>query len=142
MRGADLITNETLSHILRGLKLEKCKYVTCNTCYVKKTVKQMRYDDDLDKYVPYYSKHEFLVVVENGIKKAIILNCNNIDLHWYVFRKYRSQHVLSNVLRTGIIREIWPEVKKITCCYEWDDDRETKYQMTKHLATLAGLELE
>lgn len=131
--------NETLSHILRGLHLDKCEFIRDNAYYIKKTVKQMIYNCDIKKEKPFYAKYEFLVVAENGIKKAIILNCGDIDLHWYVFKKWRGKHVLSNFLRTGIIKEIWPDIKTVTCCYEWDDNVEVKYKMTEHLASLAGL---
>ena len=79
------------------------------------------------------------MIADNGIKKAIILNCGDVDLHWYVFNRWRGNHILSDVLRSGIIKEIWPQITSVTCCYDWDDDKEEKYRMTKHLASLAGL---
>lgn len=62
-----------------------------------------------------------------------------MDLHWYVLTYWRNQNVLSNALRTGIIRQVWPHIKTVTCCYNWDDNKAEKYQKTKHLADLAGL---
>ena len=58
------------------------------------------------------------------------------------FKKWRGQHVLSNALRTGVIGEVWPENTKVTCCYNYDDNREEKYSMTKHLADIAALRFE
>ena len=75
-------------------------------------------------------------------KQAIILRCGRIDLHWYVLRRWRKHGVLSNALRTGIIKEIWPENKKITCCYSYGENYEEKFEMTQHLADIAGLILE
>ena len=63
----------------------------------------------------------------------------------FVFKKWRNQHVLSNTLRTGIINDIWPENKNISCCYSWLDkviDRPKKYAMTEHLASIAGLKIK
>ena len=65
-----------------------------------------------------------------GITRKIILNYETKGL---------INHILSVVLRRGIIKEIWPQITSVTCCYEWDDDKEEKYRMTKHLASLAGL---
>ena len=42
----------------------------------------------------------------------------------------------------GIIKEIWPENKKITCCYSYGENYEEKFEMTQHLADIAGLILE
>lgn len=50
--------------------------------------------------------------------------------------------MLSDALRTGVIHEVWPENTKITCCYNAYDNRKQKYNMTKHLADIAGLSLE
>lgn len=65
---------------------------------------------------------------------------------WKIIREtiessdYRS--VLSNALRTGVLREVWPENTKLTCCYNYNDNHQQKYNMTKHLADIAGLRLE
>ena len=131
--------NETLSYVLRNLKLSKCISIGENLYYVKKNVKLMCYNCETGVRKSVYPKYEFIIIVENNIKKGIILNCGNIDLHWYVFKKWRGQHVLSNALRNGIIKKMWPDIKNITCCFCYDEDGEAKYSMTKHLASLAGL---
>lgn len=134
--------NETLSHILSKLELDKCKEISNNVYYIKKDVQERIYSPELGKYKSTRNKYEFLVVAENEIKKAIILNCDNSDLHWYVFKKFRGQHVLSSILRSGVIKRVWPEIKKVSCCYEWNEDKDKKYKMTKYLASLANLELK
>ena len=131
--------NETLSYILRSLKLSNYNRIKENIYYVKKRVKFTRYDFETGKKKYNYGKYEFLVIAEESIKKAIILNCGNIDLHWYVFKKWRGQHVLSNVLKSGIIKEVWPDIKTVTCCYDYNEDKEEKYKMTEYLASLAGV---
>lgn len=122
------MTNEKLSYVLRSIKLCDCRYLKDNIYYRIMNI-------------PGYSKCEFLIIADDGIKKAIIYNCGNQDLHWYTFHKWRKQGVLSTALRTGIIKEVWPEIQTITCCYEWNENREEKYSMTKYLASLAGLDL-
>ena len=88
--------------------------------------------------------NEFLLIAENGVKQAIILRCDETDLHWYVLKPWRKKHVLSNALRTGVIRKIWPKNTSITCCYDCDDDIsfDEKKRMTRHLAQIAGLRFE
>ena len=43
------------------------------------------------------------------------------------------------LLGKDIIKEVWPLVKEITCCYDYREDDEIKKKMTEHLAELAGL---
>lgn len=50
--------------------------------------------------------------------------------------------MLSNALCTGVLREVWPENTKVTCCYNYYDDQKEKYSMTKHLAEIAEFILE
>lgn len=131
--------NETLSYILRNMKLEKCDFLENNIYYIKKHVRQKIYSPSLGREKTHYTKCEFLIIVDNGIKKGIIYNCENNDLHWYTFHKWRNQGVISNALRTGIIKKVWPMVKTVSCCCDRNENKEEKYNMTKHLASLAGL---
>jgi len=118
------------------MDLSKCKPIIENHIYyVEKIVSQ-----NVNGHI-YREKYEFLIITEFNIKKAIILRCGTIDLHWYVFHQYRNQHVLSNALKTGVISEIWPENKSITCHYGFGDT-EDKYNLTCHLAKLACLEVK
>lgn len=134
--------NEKLKEILQRTDINKCIEVIENYIYyTKRPIRQRSYNGDgTYKYVE--DKFEFLIVAENGEKQAIILRCGYEDLHWYVLKKWRNKHILSNALRTGIISKIWPENSKITCCYNYNDNHEQKYNMTKHLADIAGLHLE
>ena len=135
------VNNEDLSYILRSTKLFDCEYLHDNIYYIKKHYKQMAFIPKSQREEPRYSEGEFLIIADNGIKKAIIFNCDNRDLHWYTLLKWRNQGVLSQALRSGVIKEIWPEIKTVTCCYDWNENKEEKYNMTEHLASLAGLEI-
>ena len=101
----------------------------------------MSYSCETGDYRPTYTKYEFLVIAENGVKKGIILNCGDSDLHWYIFKQWRGNHILSNALRTNVIEEVWPKLTTVTCCCDFDEDEKEKYQMTEHLASLAGLQI-
>ena len=134
--------DEQLKSVLALIDLNECDEIIKNHIYYsKRPVRQRCYRGDGSfRYIN--DEYEFLIIAENGEKQAIILRCGYVDLHWYVLRKWRNRHILSDALRTGVIQEIWPENTRITCCYNYDDDREQKYNTTKHLADIAGLSLE
>ncbi|MBR2919174.1 MAG: hypothetical protein IKC29_03855 [Clostridia bacterium] len=136
------MTDEKLATILKDqINLDDCEEIEPNNLYyIRAKVKQRVYNGDSTYY---YSNHEyeFIVIAENGVKKAIILRCGTIDLQWHVLKEWRGKHILSNALRTGIINKVWPDNKEITCCYDIGDDYESKYNMTQHLANIAGLKL-
>lgn len=133
--------DDKLREILLRINLDDCKELIPNYLYhINYGFKQRVYGEG-GKYTYDYSTYEFLVIAKGGIKQAIILRCGYEDLHWHVLNQYRGKHILSNALRTGIIAEIWPENKYVTCCCSFRDDYETKYEMTKHLAEIAGLRL-
>lgn len=135
------MTDKELSYFLRNTNLDDCEYCHDGIFYIRRIVKLRVYNPQLRREQLHPSLEEFLIITENGIKQAIIHNCNNSDLHWYVYQNWRDRHVLSNALRTGIIKETWPDITSVTCCYNWDDNKVQKYQMTKHLASLADLEV-
>ena len=133
--------DEKLREILLKINLEDCKEVIPNHLYhINYCLKQRVYGES-GKYTYDYATYEFIVIAKDRIKQAIILRCGYEDLHWHVLKKYRGMHVLSNALRTGIIAMMWPENKSVTCCCNYYEDYETKYEMTKHLADLAGLRM-
>ena len=133
------MTDKLLSYVQRNIKLQDCDYLRNGIYYTKRIVTEHAYDYETGLDKPSYLECEFLVITEHNIKQAIIYNCNDEDLHWYVFTNWRRKHVLSNALRTGIIRDTWPHIDSVTCCcYSWED-KQAKYNLTKHLAALAGL---
>ena len=135
------MTDRTLSYVLRNIKLQDCDYLRDGIFYTRRIVTEHKYDFETGLDNPSYLECEFLVITQHNIKKAIIYNCNDEDLHWYVFTNWRGKHILSDALRTGIIREVWPDIESVTCCcYSWED-RQAKITMTKHLAELAGLSI-
>lgn len=134
--------DEQLKYILQQINLNECEeFVENYIYYSRRPVRQWCYHGD-GSYRYTTDENEFLIIAENGEKQAIILRCGRVDLHWYVLRKWRKHGVLSNALRTGILKEVWPENKKITCCYGYGDNCEEKFEMTQHLADIAGLILE
>lgn len=134
--------NEQLKYILDKINLRDCREVIRNYIYyIRMPVKQRCYRGD-GSYRFTTTTNEFLIIAENGEKQGIILRCDDVDLHWYILRPWRKQHVLSNALRTGIIRDVWPENTSITCCCSYDENYDEKRSLTLHLANIAGLRFE
>ena len=142
IEGEAILKDDQLKYILQQINLNECEELVENYIYYsRRSVRQRCYHGD-GSYRYTTDENEFLIIAENGEKQAIILRCGRVDLHWYVLRKWRKHGVLSNALRTGILKEVWPENKKITCCYGYGDNYEEKFEMTQHLADIAGLILE
>ena len=142
IEGEAILKVDQLKYILQQINLNECEELVENYIYYsRRSVRQRCYHGD-GSYRYTTDENEFLIIAENGEKQAIILRCGRVDLHWYVLRKWRKHGVLSNALRTGILKEVWPENKKITCCYGYGDNYEEKFEMTQHLADIAGLILE
>ena len=136
--------NEQLKYLLDKFDLRDCTPIIDNHIYYIKTPVKQRCYRSGGGYRYTTAVNEFLLIAENGVKQAIILRCDETDLHWYVLKPWRKKHVLSNALRTGVIRRMWPENTLITCCYDYDDDLsfDEKKRMTRHLAQIAGLRFE
>lgn len=137
------MTDEQLKYVLeRKIDINECEEVKRNHIYyVKKDIRQSYYK--VDGSTGYSTdEYEFLIIAENREKQGIILRCGYADLHWYVLKKWRNLHVLSDALRTGVINEIWPENDSISCSYNYGEDREKKYSMTCHLAEIANLRMK
>lgn len=134
--------DEQLKTILEKMNINECEEIRKNHIYyIQKPIRQrVNHGDGSFSYST--DEYEFLVITNGREKQAIILRCGYVDLHWYVLKRWRNCHVLSDALRTGVLKEVWPENRKITCCYSYGDDYEEKYSMTQHLADIAGLILE
>lgn len=140
--GRECMRDEQLKRVLDQIDISECEEIIEDYIfYCEKAIRLRCYHGDSSfHYIT--DRNEFLIIAERGEKQAIILRCGEVDLHWYVYRKWRNKGVLSNALRTGIIRRLWPENREITCCYNYNDNRREKFSMTKHLADIAGLVLK
>ena len=140
-----LVTDEHLERILRKTDLSECMTIIDNYIYYCKKPIKTRVSRGDGTYSYSVDDYEFLIITNGEEKQGIILRWGTVDLHWFVLKNWRNQHVLSNALRTGIINVIWPENKTISCCYSWRDkvvDRPKKYAMTEYLAGIAGLKMK
>ena len=136
------MTDLQLSSVLRNIDLQDCEYLGNDIYFIRKLVTTKFYDPYSGKDKHSRSIEEFLIIANREIKQGIIHNCNNDDLHWYVFLQWRNHSVLSNALRTGIIKHVWPDIEAVSCCYNWNDNKVAKRQKTEYLASLAGLRVK
>ena len=125
------MTDKTLSYVLRSIDVSKGEIVRevdgLKAVLVKnhKTVVHQRNGT-------YVGVYEYLVLLCDNEKAGIILKCDSVDIHTYVFRKYRNQHIVSNLTRDGFLKKLWPDIDSVTCV-NWDE-----YDRIRHLAEIAG----
>ena len=128
------MTNDTLSHILRNIDLSRGYLVrTVNDLEAvlienHKTVTT----NSGCRYVGYY---DYLVLLKAGMKAGIILKCDSVDIHVYVYPKYRDQQIVSKLTGEGFLKKLWPDIESVTCA------NRSEYQKIKHLAEIAGFYL-
>lgn len=135
------MTNEKLKQLLQKVDLKSCTPVVDNYIYYAKMPIRQRCYYGVNSYKYTVDGKEFLLIAENGVKQAIILRYDDGDLHWYVSKRWRNKHILSNALRTGVVRKVWSDNSLVRCCYDFTDELPygQKRELTKHLADVAGV---
>lgn len=81
---------------------------------------------------------DFLIIVYNNTRVGIIYNMDNKDLHFYIKEEFRNLGIMSNIMKSGLLKTIWPKLKEyntISCTIP------SSYFKIKHLASLGGFEL-
>jgi len=81
------------------------------------------------------SKYKYIFLLDNNKRVGIILKCGD-DIHCYTIKKYRNKGYMSDFMRSGWIKKIWPDLVSVTCLHSHDSP---EYDKVKHLASLAGL---
>ena len=128
------MTNLTLSRVLTTTDLSKGTVVKRvgnleAILLTKKSTVLMgdRVKTDTDTYT-------YLFITYEGQRVAIILKCGMVDVHFYVYPKYRGRHYLSSIIGDGFLKELWPDVRSISSVDSSQDE------MIKHLAKISGFE--
>lgn len=125
------MTNDTLSHVLRNINLSKGKLVrvvdNCEAVLIEHHKTVMNRPDY--RYVGYY---DYLILLKDGIKAGIILKCDSVDIHVYVYPRFRDQHIVSKLISDGFLKELWPDIESVTCV------NYREYEKIKHLAEIGG----
>lgn len=128
------MTNNTLSYVLRNIDLTKGVLVrtvgNLNAILIEnhKTVTTNSYG----RFVGFY---DYLILLKDREKVGIILKCDSVDVHVYVYPKYREQHIVSTLIGDGFLKELWPDIDSVTCA------NYKEYERIKYLAEIAGFEL-
>ena len=128
------MTNDTLSHVLRNIDLSKGRLVrtidNLEAVLIEnhKTVTM----NSGRRYVGYY---DYLILLKDGMKAGIILKCDFVDIHVYVYPKYRNQQIVSKLTGDGFLKELWPDINSVTCA------NRIEYEKIKHLAEITGFYL-
>ena len=128
------MTNIQLSYILKNMNLSEGKSVRVVDDLEAILMKdhETRTVTDHRRRIHY---HDYLVLLKGGEKAGILLNCDSKDIHAYVLRKYRNQHIVSRLTDNGFLKELWPDVNSVTCADL------NNYDKVKHLAEIAGYSL-
>lgn len=128
------MTNSTLSRVLTNTDLSKGTLVKKvgeleAILLTKKTTALMG-----DRVKKDTSTYTYLFITNNGTRVAIILKCDMVDVHFYVYPKYRGRHYLSSIIGDGFLKQLWPDIKSISSVDSSQDE------MIKHLAEISGYE--
>lgn len=127
------MTNKKLSYVLKRIDLSKGRIV--------RTVDDMQAVllEDYPTYQiyngkKYESEDTYLILLKNNEKAGILQKLYD-DIHAYVLRRYRNQHVLSRLTDNGFLKALWPDITSVTCCNPKESIR------IRHLVENSGLTL-
>ena len=128
------MTNDTLSHVLRKIDLSKGKLVRAvddlEAVLIENHKTVTRGSDR--NFIGYY---DYLILLKNGAKAGIIMKCDFVDIHVYVYPQYRNKHIVSRLTDDGFLKELWPDIDSVTCANRFE------YEKKKYLAETAGFYL-
>ena len=128
------MTNSTLSRVLTTTDLSKGTVVKKvgdleAILLTKKTTALMG-----DRVTKHTSTYTYLFITHEKKRVAVILKCDTVDVHFYVYPKYREKHYLSRIIGDGFLKELWPDVISISSVDSSQND------MIKHLAEISGFD--
>ena len=128
------MTNKTLSHVLRTINLSEGHLVRTVGDLEAILIEHHKtvITNANHRYTDYY---DYLVLLKGGAKAGIILKCGSVDVHVYVYPKYRNQHVVSRLTGNGFLKELWPDIGSVTCA------NRSEYEKIKYLSEIAGFYL-
>lgn len=128
------MTNDTLSHVLRKIDILKgylVRKVDDLEAVLIENHKTVTINSN-GRFVDYY---DYLILLKNGAKAGIILKCDSVDIHVYVYPKYRNQHIVSRLTGDNFLKKLWSDIDSVTCA------NKCEYEKIKYLAESAGFYL-
>lgn len=128
------MTNRTLSYILRGIDLSSGKLVrrvgNLTAILIENHKSEVKASFGIVSTV-----NDYLVLLKDGAKAGIILKCGTVDIHVYVYPKYRKQHIVRRLISDGFLKDLWSDIESVSCV-NW-----AEFHAIKHLAEIAGFSL-
>ena len=128
------MTNNQLSHVLKKMDLSEGESVRVVDDLEAVLMKDHKTVTRINGH-QHTSYYDYLVLLKGGEKAGILLKCDSIDVHAYVYQKYRNQHIVSRLTDNGFLKELWPDIDSVTCADL------NNYDKVKHLAEIAGYSL-
>ena len=128
------MTNNTLSYVLRNIDLTKGILVRTVGILSAVLIENHRTveTNSNGRFVNFY---DYLILLKDKEKAGIILKCGSVDIHVYVYPKYREQHIVSTLTGGGFLKDLWPDINSVTCA------NRNEYDRIKYLAEIAGFKL-
>lgn len=118
------MTNEDILDELEYCDISQSKELVPGEAYLFK--------DYFDKW------GDFLVLLKDNIKVGGIYRMGDWDMHVVLKEEYRGQHILSNFLKKGIIKKIWPKIKAVDIC---DVVSQEEFDKKKYLVGLCNMKI-
>lgn len=123
--------DKTLSYVLRGTKLSCAQKI-----FEQNGITGYLFENKTVKYANgCRGRYDFLILTKYERKIGIILKCDTVDVHTYVYKKERGKHYLSDFVRDGKLRNIWSDITTVACT------NVEEYDKIKHIAEIAGYRL-
>lgn len=128
------MTNNTLSYVLRNIDVTKgilVRTVGNLSAVLIENHKTVETNSN-GRFVNFY---DYLILLKDEEKAGIILKCGSVDIHVYVYPKYRKQHIVSTLTGGGFLKDLWPDIDSVTCA------NRNEYDRIKYLAEISGFKL-
>ena len=122
------MTNEGIKEFINLCNLDLCEELIPNSAYYYKPP-----NEDKD------SISEMIILVKDNVRVGGINLAFGPDIHIYMKDQYRGQHIMSSFLKTGIIKQLWPQVTSTELC---DVHTQEEYDKKRHLAAICNLSIK
>ena len=88
--GRECMKDERLKRVLDQIDISECEEIIEDYIFYCEKAIRLRCNHGDGSFHYNTDRNEFLIIAEHGEKQAIILRCGEVDLHWYVYRKWRN----------------------------------------------------
>ena len=125
------LTKEEVFGLMRRCEIEKGKELVPGEAYLFKRKFLMKYGAK-----KCFETHELIVLTKDGDKAGVLYRVGSWNIFLVMKPEYEGQHIMSNFLKTGIIKKIWPEITAVSV---YEQQSQEEYDKRKHMAQLCHL---